>query len=205
MTYLWFKAFHIIGVVVWFAGLFYLGRLFVYHVEANEQPEPARTILQQQYQIMEKRLYNLITTPGMVLTVVMAIALLIVSPSLLKDGWLHAKLAFVAANIGYHFYCGYLMKQMAAGTFKWGSQQLRGLNEVPTVFLAIIVLLAVFKNSFPTDSVAWGIVAMIILMIVTIQLYAKKRRLDKERAAAALSSNSGEISLGNNSTPKVLP
>jgi protoporphyrinogen IX oxidase len=70
MNYLWFKAFHIVGVVAWFAGLFYIGRLFVYHTEANEQPEPARTILQQQYQLMEKRLYKIIMTPGMVFTVI---------------------------------------------------------------------------------------------------------------------------------------
>jgi protoporphyrinogen IX oxidase len=188
MSYLWFKAFHIIGVVVWFAGLFYLVRLFVYHVEANEQPEPARSILQQQYQIMEKRLYNLITTPGMVLTVSMAIALLIVAPDLLKNTWLHIKLAFVAATIAYHFYCGRLMKQMAKGQFTWNGQQMRWLNEAPTVLLVIIVLLVVFKGSLPTDITAWAILAMIIAMAATIQLYAKKRRLDKEKLATLTSS-----------------
>ena len=66
MAYFWYKAFHIIGVVVWFAGLFYLVRLYIYHVEANDRPEPARSILQEQYLIMEKRLYNIITTPGRV-------------------------------------------------------------------------------------------------------------------------------------------
>jgi putative membrane protein len=192
MTYLWFKAFHIIGVVVWFAGLFYLVRLFVYHVEANEQPEPNRTILQQQYQLMEKRLYNLITTPGMVLTVVMAIALLITAPDLLHERWLHIKLGFVAATIVYHFYCGRLMRRLAAGEFQWGGQALRGLNEVPTVFLAVIVLLAVFKNDLPTSATAWGIVAMIVAMVATIQLYAKKRRLAKEKLASQSLTSVGE-------------
>jgi len=184
MNYLWFKAFHIVGVVVWFAGLFYLVRLFVYHVEANEQQEPARSILQQQYQIMEKRLYHLITTPGMVLTIIMAIAMLIVAPELLKEWWLHVKLAFVLATVGYHFYCGRLMKQMASGTFNWNGQHLRALNEVPTVFLVIVVLLVVFKNSLPTDATAWSMLAMIIVMAATIQLYAKKRRLDQEKRSA---------------------
>ena len=73
MAYYWFKAFHLIGVVVWFAGLFYLVRLFVYHAEASELSEPAQSILKTQYQIMEKRLYNIITTPGMIVTVSMAI------------------------------------------------------------------------------------------------------------------------------------
>jgi len=109
MAYYWFKAFHIIGVVVWFAGLFYMVRLFVYHAEASQEPEPAQTILKNQYEIMEKRLYNIITTPGMVVTVAMAIGLLVTEPEVLKDSWLHIKLAFVAALLIYHFYCGRIM------------------------------------------------------------------------------------------------
>lgn len=190
MNYLWFKAFHIIGVVVWFAGLFYLVRLYVYHAEANEQPEPARTILQDQYQIMEKRLYNLITTPGMVLTVAMAIAMLITAPEILKDMWLQVKMGLVAILVAYHFYCSRLMKQLAAGKCGWSGQQFRGLNEVPTVFLVIIVLLAVFKNTLPTSATAWGILGLIIAMAAIIQLYARKRRLDKERQAAEASLQS---------------
>lgn len=184
MNYLWFKAFHIVGIVVWFAGLFYMVRLFVYHVEANERPEPDRTILQKQYQIMEKRLYSIITTPGMVLTVLMAIAMLIVAPDLLKETWLHVKLTLVALLIGYHHYCARLMKQMAAGKFTWGSQQLRWLNEVPTIFLVVIVLLAIFKNQLPTDLTAWAVLGMVIAFAATIQLYARKRRLDQEKQAA---------------------
>ncbi|WAL61914.1 protoporphyrinogen oxidase HemJ [Thermocoleostomius sinensis] len=184
MNYLWFKAFHIVGVVAWFAGLFYIGRLFVYHREANEQPEPARTILQQQYQLMEKRLYKIIMTPGMVFTVIMAIAMLITAPELLKEPWLHAKLGLVALLVGYHHYCGRLIKQMEQGKFTWGSQQLRGLNEVPTIFLVVIVLLAVFKNQLPTDITAWAVLGMIVAFAAIIQLYARKRRLDQEKQAA---------------------
>ncbi|MEL7245693.1 MAG: protoporphyrinogen oxidase HemJ, partial [Cyanobacteria bacterium J06573_2] len=147
MAYSWFKAFHIVGIVVWFAGLFYLVRLFIYHVEAEQEPEPASTILKNQYQIMEKRLYSIITTPGMIVTVLMAIGLLSTEPEVLKQPWLHVKLAFVVLLIGYHHYCKRLMKQLAAGECKWGSQQLRALNEAPTVMLVVIVLLAVFKNS----------------------------------------------------------
>lgn len=184
MAYSWFKAFHLVGIVVWFAGLFYLVRLFIYHVEANEEPEPARTILKNQYQIMEKRLYSIITTPGMLVTIAMAIGLLTTEPDVLKEGWLHIKLLFVLLLIGYHHYCKRLMKQLAADKCTWGSQQLRALNEVPTVMLVVIVLLAVFKNNLPTDITAWGIVASIILMAATIQLYARKRRLDKEKQIA---------------------
>jgi putative membrane protein len=181
MAYFWFKAFHIIGVVVWFAGLFYLVRLFIYHVEANEEPEPAQSILKKQYGLMEKRLLNIITTPGMLVTVACAVGLLIIEPELLKQGWLHAKLTFVVLLLGYHHYCVRLMKQLAAGTCRWSGQQLRGLNEAPTVMLVVIVLLAVFKSSFPTDVTVWVIFAMVVAMVATIQLYARKRRLDKEK------------------------
>ncbi|MBD2362540.1 protoporphyrinogen oxidase HemJ [Anabaena minutissima FACHB-250] len=186
MAYSWFKAFHIIGIVVWFAGLFYLVRLFIYHVEANQEPEPARTILKNQYQIMEKRLYNIITTPGMLVTVAMAIGLLSTEPEVLKEGWLHFKLLFVVLLLGYHHYCGRLMKKLAADECRWSGQQLRALNEAPTVMLVVIVMLAVFKNNLPTDLTAWLIFALIILMAVTIQLYARKRRLDKEKLTAQI-------------------
>ncbi|MBE9037240.1 protoporphyrinogen oxidase HemJ [aff. Roholtiella sp. LEGE 12411] len=181
MAYSWYKAFHIVGFVVWFAGLFYLVRLFIYHVEANQESEPARTILKNQYQIMEKRLYSIITTPGMFLTVAMAIGLLSTEPDVLKEGWLHIKLLFVAILIGYHYYCARLMKQLASDECRWSGQQLRALNEAPTVMLVVIVLLAVFKNNLPTDITAWGIFGLIIFMAVTIQLYAKKRKRDQEK------------------------
>lgn len=186
MAYSWFKAFHIIGVVVWFAGLFYLVRLFIYHVEAEQEPEPAKTILKNQYQIMEKRLYSIITTPGMVVTVGCAIGLLVVQPEYLKQPWLHAKLGFVAALLFYHFYCGRLMKQLEENTCKWGSKQLRALNEGPTVMLLVIVLLAVFKNSLPTNITVWVVFGLVITMAATIQLYAKKRRENKEKLAAQI-------------------
>ncbi|MHC5757216.1 protoporphyrinogen oxidase HemJ [Nostoc sp.] len=186
MAYSWFKAFHIVGFVVWFAGLFYLVRLFIYHVEANVEPEPARTILKNQYQIMEKRLYSIITNPGMFVTISMAIGLVSTEPDILKEGWLHIKLLFVAILIGYHHYCARLMKKLAVDECRWSGQQLRALNEAPTVMLVAIVLLAVFKNNLPTDIAAWAIFAMIILMAVTIQLYAKKRRLDKEKLTAQI-------------------
>ncbi|NEO77565.1 protoporphyrinogen oxidase HemJ [Moorena sp. SIO4G3] len=187
MAYFWFKAFHFIGVVVWFAGLFYLVRLFVYHAEASQEPEPAQTILKNQYEIMEKRLYHIITTPGMVVTVAMAIGLLLTEPEVLKQGWLHIKLAFVALLLVYHFYCGRIMRRLAANECSWTGQQFRALNEAPTVLLMVIVLLAVFKNSLPTDITSWLIVAMIIVMAASIQLYAKKRKRDKEKSLATTS------------------
>ena len=191
MPYLWFKAFHIIGVVVWFAGLFYLVRLFIYHVEAEAQPEPAKSILKEQYTLMEKRLYGIITTPGMLVTVAMAIGILTQVPDMLHDTWLHVKLGFVAVLLGYHFYCRRLMKKLEEGSCNWTGQQLRALNEFPTLLLVVIVMLVTFKNSFPTSATSYLIVGLIVVMAASIQLYAKKRRLDKERKEKA-----GEVSEG---------
>jgi len=184
MAYYWFKAFHIIGVVVWFAGLFYIVRLFIYHIEANQEPEPAQSILKKQYTIMEKRLYGIITTPGMLVTVACAIGLLVTQPDFLKQPWMHAKLGFVALLLGYHFYCKRLMRQLEENTCKWGSKQMRAMNEAPTLLLVVIVMLVIFKNSLPTDLTAWLVFGLVVLMAVTIQLYAKKRRLDKEKELA---------------------
>lgn len=184
MPYLWFKSFHIIGVVVWFAGLFYLVRLFIYHVEADAQPEPAKSILKNQYALMEKRLYGIITTPGMIVTVAMAIGILTQAPDMLRDTWLHVKMAFVLLLVGYHFYCQRLMKQLAEGTCRWSNQHLRALNEFPTLLLVTIVLLVIFKNNFPTNATSYLMVGLVLVMAASIQLYARKRRLDRERKAS---------------------
>ena len=183
MAYQWFKSFHIVGFTVWFAGLFYLVRLFIYHVEANEQPEPARSILKQQYQIMEKRLYGIITTPGMLVTLAMAGGVISTEPDIIHERWLHIKVSLVFLLIGYHYYCSILMKKLAVDECKWSSQQLRALNELPTLFLVAIVLLAIFKNSLPTDITSYVIVGLVVVMAATIQLYARKRRLDSEKLA----------------------
>ncbi len=184
MAYYWFKAFHIVGIVCWFAGMFYLPRLFVYHAEAYEQPEPARTILTQQYQVMEKRLYSIIMTPAMLLTITMAIGLVTTEPDILKQPWMHIKLACVLLLVGYHHVCKRIMKKLAANECQMTGQQFRWFNEFPTVFFVIVVMLAVFKTNFPTDGATWLITAMVVGMAAAIQLYARKRRLDKERLSA---------------------
>jgi protoporphyrinogen IX oxidase len=184
MAYQWFKSFHIVGFTVWFAGLFYLVRLFIYHVEANDKPEPAKSILKEQYQIMEKRLYSIITTPGMLVTLAMAGGIISTEPEILHERWLHIKMGLVLLLVGYHHYCKILMKKLAVDECTWNSQQLRALNELPTLFLVAIVLLAIFKNGLPTDITGYLIVGLVVLMAATIQLYARKRRLDAEKLAA---------------------
>jgi putative membrane protein len=184
-AYLWFKTLHIVGVVVWFAGLFYLVRLFIYHREAEDLEPALRAPFQAQYALMEKRLANIITTPGMVVAVSMAIGLLVSNPAWLHQGWMHAKLAFVAALLAYHVFCYRLMGQLQDGRCGWSPKQLRALNELPTLLLVIVVMLVVFKNQFPTGAATWFIVALVVFMAASIQFYARWRRLRAEREAAA--------------------
>ena len=183
-AYLWFKTLHIVGVVVWFAGLFYLVRLFIYHVEAEELAPELRTPFQTQYGLMERRLANIITTPGMVVAVSMAVGLLVVQPSWLHQGWMHAKLAFVAALLVYHAFCYRLMGQLQRGDCRWSGRQLRALNELPTLLLVIVVMLVVFKTQFPTGAATWFVVALVVFMAASIQFYARWRRLKAEALGA---------------------
>ena len=183
-SYLWFKTFHIIGVVVWFAGLFYLVRLFIYHVEAAEQEQPIRAAFEQQYGLMERRLANIITTPGMAVAVSCAVGLLVVNPGWLQQSWMHAKLLFVAFLLGYHWLCYRLMGQLQRGECNWSGRQLRALNELPTLLLVIVVLLVVFKQQFPTGAATWLTVGLVVFMAASIQFYARWRRLRAEREAA---------------------
>ncbi len=179
-AYLWFKSLHIIGVVVWFAGLFYLVRLFIYHVEARDLDTEIRDAFNKQYSLMEKRLANIITTPGMVLTILMACGLLLMQPSYLLQPWMQIKLAFVIALIVYHLFCYRIMRQLQNEEFNWTGQQLRALNELPTLFLVIVVMLVVFKSQFPTSAATWLVVSLILFMALSIQFYARWRRLKRE-------------------------
>jgi putative membrane protein len=190
-AYLWFKTLHIVGVVVWFAGLFYLVRLFIYHREAEELEPSLRTAFQAQYGLMERRLANIITTPGMVVALVCAAGLLSVNPAWLHEGWMHAKLGCVVALLAYHVFCYRLMGQLQAGRCGWNGRQLRALNELPTLLLVVVVMLVVFKNQFPTGAATWFLVALVLFMAASIQFYARWRRLRAERLAAEAGGESG--------------
>ncbi|GAB4301164.1 MAG: protoporphyrinogen oxidase HemJ [Oscillatoriaceae cyanobacterium] len=185
MAYLWFKAFHIIGFVAWFAGLFYLPRLFVYHIEADSHEPAAKAVLQTEYSRMENRLYKLIMMPAMIFTIVMAIGIIYTQPEMLKQTWLHAKIFLVLLLIGFHFYCGRLIRQLEAGTCTISGLQMRRINEIPTILLGLVVLLAIFKDSLPTDIAAWGTIAAVLVFAVVIQLYARKRREQQQQLDAA--------------------
>jgi protoporphyrinogen IX oxidase len=165
MTYDHIKAIHIIFVTSWFAGLFYLPRLFVYHTEANEKPELEREILQKEYKRMQKILFNAIMIPAMWLTLISGITMvyLVWWDAFASWGWLHLKLAFVAGLLGYHFVCRKLILELRTGKFRFTGFQLRLFNEIATIFLFAIVFLVVLKNS--VDWI-WGIVGLLVFAVV---------------------------------------
>ena len=175
-AYLWFKSLHIIGVIVWFSGLFYLVRLFIYHKESEELDNDLQKAFHKQYSLMEKRLANIITTPGMLLALSMAICLLSLQPAWLYERWMQVKISFVFGLMIYHFYCYKIMKSLQSEVCNISAKKLRLLNELPTLLLFIIVLLVIFKNSFPTSIATWSVVGLIIFMLFSIQLYAKIRK-----------------------------
>jgi putative membrane protein len=134
---LWLKAFHIVFVVTWFAGIFYLPRLFMYHAAATD----ALSI--ERFQQMEKRLFGIMTI-GATLTLLFGISLLVVTPGFLQAGWLHAKLTLVLVLIAYHAWCYQLMRDLRVGR-KRSSTWYRVFNEVPALLLIAIVILVVVK------------------------------------------------------------
>ena len=181
MHFFIFKALHIIGAVAWFAGLFYLVRIFVYHAEAKEKPEPERSILILQFQLMEGRVFKLIANPAMLFTVVCGTAMLVGNPAYLQMGWLQLKLLFLVALLVYHFYCKNIIAQLEAETSKHTSFQFRLLNEVPTLFLVAIVLLAVLKNNSNAFYLLGGIFLLAILFYVLVKKYKKHRERSLEK------------------------
>jgi putative membrane protein len=157
------------------AGLFYMVRLFIYHTEAQAKPEPARTILSEQFEVMEKKLWWIITTPSMYLVLAAGITMLCLSPGWLQMGWMHIKLAFVIGLMVYHFICQNKMNQMRKGIYKWTSTQLRLWNELATLILFAIVFLVVLKNSLNWIFGVVGIIAFSIVLMMAVKVYKRFR------------------------------
>jgi protoporphyrinogen IX oxidase len=138
------KALHLIGMVSWMAGLFYLVRIMVNHAEAWMLEEPARDILTRQYHLMEQRVYKVIVVVAVVLTWVSGTLLLVLQPAWLQQPWMLVKLLLLAGLTWYTWYCKTIIPRLAAGPWKQHTYY-RALNEVPTLFLVAIVFLAVFR------------------------------------------------------------
>jgi putative membrane protein len=167
--YLYIKALHIIFIVTWFAGLFYMPRFFVYNTEAGERSESDRNVLRTQFGIMMKRLWFGITWPSAILTFILGPWMWYLLGSFPQ--WLMIKLVFVIGLYIYHFSLHTIYKQQMRGVFRYSSQQLRIWNEIATIFLVAIVMLAVVKQNV---SVVWGIAGFILfifLLMSAIKVY----------------------------------
>jgi protoporphyrinogen IX oxidase len=175
MTFLYLKAIHIIFIVTWFAGLFYMPRLLIYTTEAYEKPEPERSILLRQLKIMASRLWYGITWPSAIITLGMGTSLLINQPAWLEQGFMHIKLFLVFLLYLYHLSLHYIFNLLKKDVVKYSAQKLRLWNEVATLFLISIVFIIVLKDAL---SMLWGIVGLLVvtfLILSGIKIYKRYR------------------------------
>ncbi len=175
MDFLNLKALHLIFVITWFAGLFYIVRLFIYHVEAEEKTDTERQILQTQYKLMSKRLWYIITWPSAILASFFAFWILYQSPIYLDLPWMQIKLGFVGLLYLYHLACHRIYSQLQQDIVKYSSNKLRIWNEVATIILFSIVFLVVLKNTVNWIYGVVSIVGISILLMLGIKLYKKIR------------------------------
>ncbi len=175
MSFDYVKSLHIIFVVTWFAALFYIVRLFIYHTEAEKKEEPAKKILQDQYKLMAKRLWYIIGWPSAILASIFAFWMLYLRPGFLYASWMHVKLSFVLALYFYHGACHVIFKQLQKDIVKYSSLKLRIWNELATIILFAVVFLVVLKNAI---NWVWGVVGIMlvsVLLMLSIRLYKKVR------------------------------
>ena len=169
-SYLLIKAFHIIGVVCWFAGLFYIVRLYIYHVEANDRPKAEAKILKDQFKIMERRLWYGITVPSMWVTTLLGGHLIGVTTAWTMP-WFHIKALGLFCLFWYHHRCGQLRKELELDIFSKTSAQLRAFNEIPTILLVLIVLAVVVKSPI---HIAYGMVGFAVFAAILFVFFRKR-------------------------------
>ncbi|MFT5883911.1 MAG: putative membrane protein [Arcticibacterium sp.] len=174
--YLYFKAFHIIGFVSWFAGMFYLVRIFVYHTEANEKPEHIKEDWKTQFTKMAWRVYKIICNPAMIVTWTFGLLMLITNPEILSQNWIKVKLVLLLLLTFYQLYCKRIIKKQEAGIETFTSFQFRLLNELPTLFLISIVLLAVVKDVLNFVYLFSGVLAFGFILYLSAKAYKKFRK-----------------------------
>ncbi|MFN4026096.1 MULTISPECIES: CopD family protein [Flavobacterium] len=173
--YNYIKSLHLIFVITWFAGLFYIVRLFVYQIEANEKPSPEREILLNQYKIMTYRLWYIITWPSAFLATCFAVWLLYLNPAWLQMSWMHVKLGFVVLLFAYHFKCHQIYNQLQKDEFKYSSNFMRLWNEGATIILFAVVFLVILKNAFNWIYGVIGIFLFSILIMLGFKFYKRIR------------------------------
>ncbi len=178
--YNYIKSLHLIFVVTWFAGLFYIPRLFIYHIESAEKPEPDRSILTYQLKLMTKRLWHIITWPSAVLCTLFAIWLLLLMPSWLTQPWMHVKLLFVVLLIAYHLKTHQMYLQLQRDDIRYTSNFMRIWNEGATMVLFAVTFLVVLKSAFDWIFGVVGILLLAVLLMLGIRLYKRIREKNPE-------------------------
>ncbi len=173
--YQYIKALHLIFIITWFAGLFYIPRLFIYQIEAYTKPSPEKEILTKQLKIMTKRLWFIITWPSSILATFFAVWLLILNPLLLELGWMHVKLGFVVLLILYHLKTHQIFKQLQKDDVRYTSKFMRIWNEGSTIILFSIIFLVILKDSINWIFGVVGITVLAILLMLGIKLYKRVR------------------------------
>ncbi len=180
MLYYYLKAFHLIFVITWFAGLFYIPRLFVYQIEAYHKPSPDKEILGKQLKIMAKRLWFIITWPSAILALTFGLSLFYLNPSLLQESWMHVKLSFVVLLIVYHIKTHGYYKQLQEDVVNKTSNYMRIWNEGATFILFAVVFLVLLKSAI---NWIWGVVGIFVLGILIMlgfKIYKKIREKNPE-------------------------
>lgn len=174
--YLYAKIFHLVGMVSWMAGLFYLPRLFVYHAEAQQRTDSTRDILTAQYTIMQQRLLGIITTPAMLMTWLGGLTMVGLNTALLSQRWFIVKLVLLVALSGYHGWMSGVVRKLARGDHVMTGDRFRIMNEVPTIALVLIVTYAVLRDSVGLLFGALVAAGLTVLLGIGIQLYGVVRR-----------------------------
>lgn len=175
MALFYIKAFHIIGAVAWFAGLFYLVRMFVYHAEADQKPEHLRQPFKEQFGLMEWRAYKIICNPAMMLTWACGLTMTILNPAYWQMGWFHVKFSIIILLTIYHLWCKRIIVKLEKGEKPYDSFQFRLLNELPTIFLVSIVLLGVLKDMLDFLYAFGGVMLFGVVLFFFAKAYKKRR------------------------------
>ncbi len=173
--YNYIKSLHLIFVITWFAGLFYIVRLFVYQIEANDKPSPEKEILQKQYKIMTYRLWYIITWPSAVLATIFALLLLHLNPGFIEMPWMQVKLGFVVLLFIYHFKCHKIYSELQNDTIKYTSNFMRLWNEGATIILFAVVFLVILKNAINWIYGVVGIVLFSVIIMLGFKFYKRIR------------------------------
>lgn len=173
--YNYIKSLHLIFIITWFAGLFYIPRLFVYHIEAAAKQEPERSILTKQLKLMTKRLWYIITWPSAILASIFAFWMLYLMPVWVEQDWMQVKLGFVVLLYAYHFKCHLIFKEMQNDVIKWTSNQMRLWNEGSTLILFSVIFLVIVRDAINWIYGVLGIFLLAAMLMMGIKIYKRIR------------------------------